>query len=303
MKQPAIFFLIAALLVPLIAVAEEPDDQAADEASIRTSVESYVAAFNSRDAAAVAAHWLPNAVYINRTTGEKVVGRGDIEKGFAAIFEQSENLKLAATTDSIEFISPSVAVEHGAAKFLQPDAEPEEVEYTAVYVKHDGAWLLDRVTDKPVATVQSNYEQLKPLEWMIGSWVDEDENARIESECSWTKNQNFITRSFTVSIEDRIDISGMQIIGWDPLAKQIRSWVFDSDGGFAAGRWTQKQDRWFIQKRGVLSDGRKTSATNVIRPIDQNAYTLQSIARTVAGDLLPNIDEVHVVRAAAADEL
>jgi uncharacterized protein (TIGR02246 family) len=303
MKQPVMFFLIAALLVPLVAGAEEQADRAADEASIQASVASYVAAFNSRDAAAVAAHWLPDAVYINRTTGEKVVGRDAIEKGFVAIFAQSDNLKLAATTDSIEFISPNVAVEHGAAKFFQPDAEPEEVAYTAVYVKQDGAWLLDRVTDDPVAATQSNYEQLKPLEWMIGSWVDADENARIVSECSWTKNQNFITRSFTVSIDDRIDISGMQIIGWDPLAKQVRSWVFDSDGGFAAGKWTNKQDRWFIQKRGVLSDGRKTSATNVIRPIDKNAYTLQSLARTVAGELLPNIDEVRVVRAAAADEL
>ena len=28
-----------------------------------------------------------------------------------------------------------------------------------------------------------------------------------------------------------------QRIGWDPAAKQIRSWEFDSEGGFGEGTW------------------------------------------------------------------
>ena len=46
------------------------------------------------------------------------------------------------------------------------------------------------------------------------------------------EESEFITRSFTVAAEGHINISGMQIIGWDPVAKAIRSWTFDSDGGF-----------------------------------------------------------------------
>ncbi len=98
-------------------------------------------------------------------------------------------------------------------------------------MKREGKWLLDRVTEEVPPVVVSNYEHLKNLEWMIGSWVDQDEQNRIETTCAWTKNRNFMTRSFSISVRDRIEMAGMQIIGWDPVAKQIRSWVFDSDGG------------------------------------------------------------------------
>ena len=57
------------------------------------------------------------------------------------------------------------------ARFLAPNAEPEEIEYTAVEVKREGKWLLDRVTDKTKETAPSHYEQLKALEWMVGEWT------------------------------------------------------------------------------------------------------------------------------------
>jgi hypothetical protein len=81
--------------------------------------------------------------------------------------------------------------------------------------------LLDRVTDTAKESAPSSYEQLKPLEWMIGRWVDKDDKVDIKTECQWTKNRNFITRSFTVAAEGQINLSGMQFIGWDPVAKAI----------------------------------------------------------------------------------
>ena len=278
------------------AVGAEADRQAADEAAIRKAVESYVAAFNQGDAKALAAMWSPEAVYTNPLSGEQVVGRAEIEKQFAAIFADAKGAKLEAKTDSIQFVSPSVGIEHGTAKVIVPDQAPEETEYTAVYVKRDDQWLLDRVTEEDVLVVPSHYEQLKDLEWMIGSWVDQDDDATVVTECNWTKNNNFITRSFTVQIRDRIDMAGMQIIGWDPSAKQIRSWVFDSDGGFGQGTWTKKDKRWYIQQTGVLPDGRKSSSVNIITYVDDNTCTLQSVNRTVDGELLPNIEEVKITK-------
>jgi uncharacterized protein (TIGR02246 family) len=278
------------------AVGAEADRQAADEAAIRKAVESYVAAFNQGDAKALAAMWSPEAVYTNPLSGEQVVGRAEIEKQFAAIFADAKGAKLEAKTDSIQFVSPSVGIEHGTAKVIVPDQAPEESEYTAVYVKRDDQWLLDRVTEEDVLVIPSHYEQLKDLEWMIGRWVDQDDDATVVTECNWTKNNNFMTRSFTVQIRDRIDMAGMQIIGWDPAAKQIRSWVFDSDGGFGQGTWTKKDKRWYIQQTGVLPDGRKSTAVNIITYIDDNTCTLQSVNRTVDGELLPNIDEVKITK-------
>ena len=76
-------------------------------------------------------------------------------------FKEQPELKLEVNVESIQFISPTVAVEHGTTKLLAPNAEPEEIDYTAVDVKRDGKWLLDRVTDKAKEIVPSHYEQLK----------------------------------------------------------------------------------------------------------------------------------------------
>ena len=283
------------------AMGAKADRQAADEAAIRKAVESYVAAFNQGDAGALAALWSPEAVYTNPLSGQQVVGRAEIEKQFAAIFAEAKGTKLEAKTDSIQFVSPNVAVEQGTAKVIRPGQAPEESEYTAVYVKRDGQWLLDRVTEEDVSIVPSHYEQLKELEWMIGTWVDQDEQDRIETTCQWTKNQSFITRSFAVSIADRIEMAGLQIIGWDPAAKQIRSWVFDSDGAFGEGVWSKKDKRWYVQSAGTLADGSKSSSVNIITYVDDNTFTWQSVNREAGGEILPNVDEVVVVRQAAAE--
>ncbi len=278
------------------AFAAEPNPRADEEAAIRQAVESYVAAFNGADAKALAAMWSPEAVYTNPLSGVQVVGREAIEQQFAGIFAESKGAKLEAITHSIDFISPGVAVEDGSAKVMEADQVVEESDYTAVYVKRDGKWLLDRVTEEDVIQVPSHYEQLKDLEWMVGHWVDQDEAATVVTDCNWSRNENFLIRTFAVQVGDNIDMSGMQIIGWDPAAKQIRSWVFDSDGGFGMGTWSKKDNRWSVQKRGILPDGRRSSAVNIFTQLDDNAFTMQSVNRMVDGELLPNIDEVKVTK-------
>jgi uncharacterized protein (TIGR02246 family) len=270
--------------------------QTAEEAAIRKAIESYIDAFNRQDAKALASLWSPEAVYINPLSGVQVTGREEIEKQFASIFADEEGAKLEATTESIRFISPGVAVEEGSAKLLSAGPEPVQSQYTAIYVKRGDQWLLDRVTEEDTVEPISHYEQLKSLEWLVGNWTDQDDQAKVVTECNWTRNNNFLVRSFTVQVNDRIDMAGLQIIGWDPAAKQIRSWVFDSDGGFGQGTWTQKGDRWYVKQNGVLADGRASSEINIITKLDDSTCTLQSINRTVDGELLPNVNEVKVAK-------
>jgi hypothetical protein len=158
---------------------------------------------------------------------------------------------------------------------------------------------LDRVTEEEVPVVPTHYEQLKELEWMVGAWLDEDDQSRIETVCQWTKNRNFMTRMFSIAVRDRIEMSGLQIIGWDPAAKQIHSWVFDSDGGFGEGVWSKKDNRWYVKSTGTLADGSKSSFVNIITRLDDDTFTWQSIDRVAGGEILPNVAEVVVVRQAA----
>lgn len=292
----AIFSVIVVVSLSFSAVFSA-SGQAPDEEAIRQAVAAYVAAFNQADAKALAALWSPEAVYQNPYTGAEVIGREAIEQQFTTIFASAQGAKLEATTGAIQFVSPNVAVEQGTAKVTIPDQPPEESDYTAVYVKRDGKWLLDRVTEEDLPLVPTPHEQLKELEWMIGTWIDQDGQNRIETTCQWSKNQSFLVRSFSVAIRDRIDVAGMQVVGWDPAAKQIRSWVFDSDGGFGEGVWKKKGNRWHIQTTGTLPDGGKTSAVNIITYLDNDRFTWQSINREAGGELLPNVDEVIVVRA------
>jgi uncharacterized protein (TIGR02246 family) len=275
---------------------QEASNLSANEAAIRAAAASYAEAFNKHDAEAVAEHWSPDAVYLIQSTGEEVVGRAAIAKQFAALFKEQPLSKLEVAVTSIQFVSPNVAIEHGTAKTLAPNSPPEETEYAAVNVKRDGKWLLDRVTDKSKEETPNHYEQLKDLEWMVGTWTDEASNAEVELDCNWTKNKNFLTRAFKISIDGQVDVSGMQVIGWDPAAKAIRSWTFDSNGAFAEAKWERRGNRWFIRNRGTLPDGRSASMINVMKQVDENSLTWQTIERTAGGELLPNIDEIQIVR-------
>ena len=38
---------------------------------------------------------------------------------------------------------------------------------------------------------------------MIGHWVDKDDQVDIETDCNWTKNRTYITRTFTVTARRR----------------------------------------------------------------------------------------------------
>lgn len=299
MKRTA--HIVLACILPVIGQSMVfAADQAADKAAIEKAIESYTAAFNASDAKALAEHWGPEAVYVNPLTGRQVEGREFIAKEFETILAETKETKLVVEAESIEFISPGVAMERGIAKLISKDGEPTASSYTAIHVKRAGKWLLDRVSEAEVPVAPSSYKRLKDLEWMIGTWIDGDELATVETTCQWTKNQAFITRAFTISVADRIDMSGMQIIGWDASESKIRSWVFDSDGGFGEATWTKKDNRWIVNSAGTLPDGRKASAINIMTIVDAETISWQSTGRELDGEILPNIEPVKLVRDATS---
>ncbi len=284
-------------LAAQVPAQEEPSSTMDNERSvIERAIQSYVAAFNAQDAKAMAQHWSPEGVYISKLTGERVVGREAIAAAFAEIFAAQGKRQLKVSTESIEFISPNVALERGTATVEYPDESTIETAYRGIYVRRDGRWLIDRITEDRSPNDGSRYHQLKELEWIIGDWVDQAGDDMIRIECKWTKNRNYISRAYTVNVGGQIDSSGLQIIGWDPKKKQIHSWLFDSNGGFVDGTWTKKGDRWFVQSVATLADGSAGSFTSIFHPLDQDSYSWQKVHRVVDGKILPNIDEVVVTR-------
>ena len=296
MKRTLLFAVCLAIL-SRAALAAENNQSTDDEGAVRAAIASYVEAFNKGDAAAVAAHWSETGEWID-PEGTPILGRDAILAEMKAYFAGGKKPQIELLDLSVQFLAPSVAVEQGTAIVTRPGETAGESSYLAIHVRENGKWQLSSVRElapRP-SSPPSHYEQLQELEWMIGEWVDDQGGDSVTWRGEWTANRNFISRSFTVMIEDRIDLSGTQVIGWDPAAGAIRSWVFDSDGGFTEGVWSRRDDGWSIRAVGVLPDGRKASRVTIIRQIDNDTFTLQSVGREVDGELLPNIDEITVVR-------
>ena len=193
-------------------------------------------------------------------------------------------------------MTPDVAVVEGAAAVSMPDEEDAESTFSAVFVKQDGKWLLDSVQETNLPPPPKPYDHLKELEWLVGSWEDESDEVSVKTVCRWTPNRSFLIRTYTVSDADGVSHQGAQIIGWDPEKECIRCWVFGSEGGFGEGTITHDGNRWLVKLHGLLADGRKAAATQVLTKIDDNTLTVQMVGREVDGELLPSTEPVKVVR-------
>lgn len=267
-----------------------------DVALIQSAIESYVTAFNAKDVNQLVDHWSTSGVYVSRSTGDQLAGRDALKKGFAAYFEGDQAPKLAVVTESIDFISPSVARELGTATVTRSAEDVVETSYSAIYIKENGSWLIDRVTEAEIEPEVSHAAQLQPLAWLIGDWVDSGDGVTIEMSCQWTRNQNYISRKYTVTDQEQFESSGLQIIGWDAAKNELRSWLFDSNGIVVTGTWTQRDQKWIVQSVATLADGTQGSFTSVFEPFEDGNYGWRKINRVLDGKLLPNLDQVVVQR-------
>jgi uncharacterized protein (TIGR02246 family) len=268
--------------------------------AIRNAVQSYVAAYNRGDAKAVAAHWSQSGEWIS-PSGRRLKGRESIEREMQALFAANKGVRLEVLDPSIRLISSDVAVEEGTVRVLRPAEPPSESTYLAIHVKRDGQWKLETVRETEVPELPAASPPLQDLAWLVGEWGDQSPDAGIAAKVSWTKNKTFLTYTFKASAPGMDDLEGTQVIGYDPAAGTVRSWMFDSDGGFGEGTWTKKGHSWIVKFSQVLPDGRKASATNIYTLIDGNTFTWKSIGRKVGDEFLPNVEEVKIVRKTALD--
>jgi hypothetical protein len=154
---------------------------------------------------------------------------------------------------------------------------------------------------KPEQSADSSAEpaQEKPLDmldWLVGDWVDENENVSVEFSCHFTKNGAFLVRSFSILNAKNVSMSGMQLIAWDAAKEAIRSWTYDSQGGFGEESWTQSGNRYTIRCKYTLPDGGTGSNIQVITFIDNDKFTWKSVSREIDGELQPDTDEIVLIR-------
>jgi uncharacterized protein (TIGR02246 family) len=260
-------------------------------AAVRASSQAFAAAFNKKDAKALAAQWTEDGDFVD-DAGTRLVGRSAIEKSYADYFVANPQAQVRVVIDSIRLLSDSAAIEDGRAFVDPPATGPAGYgKYTAVHVKVDGKWLMSTVRDTRVETL-SGYEKVADLEWLIGTWTAEQQGAKTISVCRWVANKSFVERTYTVTKPDQTSTSGLQVIGFNPEQGHLQSWNFSSDGGHAIGEWSPRENGWSTEMRGVTGDGTTTIAVNRLEKLDDNAYVWQSMRRSAGGKPLPDTDEV-----------
>jgi uncharacterized protein (TIGR02246 family) len=289
---PIVLFGLAALQ----GWAADKNGDAKEGDAIAKEAEGFIEAFQKGDAKALAAFWTEDGDYTDQK-GRNLKGREAIEKAFTEFFAENKGLKLRINSDSLRFVTPDVAVEDGTTEVAGPDGgAPSQARYTIVHVKKDGKWRLSSVRDS-VFVPPTNYEHLEKLEWLIGDWVDEVEGAEVgHMSYAWSENQGFIVNTYTVTAKNTVLSGGTQYIGWDPSQKRIRSWTFDSMGGFGESSWTKDGNKWTSKSTAVLQDGRKMTATNIVSRIDADNISWQSKDRTLDGKAIPDMKEVKMKR-------
>jgi uncharacterized protein (TIGR02246 family) len=297
--QLAMPLALAVLLVGLAAppaLAQQPSDKAKEEAALLKKAEAFVEAFHNGDAKVLATFWTPDGEYLDQT-GRHFKGPNAILKAFTNFFAENKGLKLRIDSTALRFVTPEVAIEDGATAVIPPDGgPPSRARYTIVHVKRDGQWYLASVRESAFVP-PTNAEHLHELAWAIGDWVDETDKGEVARvSFAWAENQGFLVSTFGTTIKNIPVGGGTQWIGWDPLAKHIRSWTFDTEGGFGEGSWTRDGNKWLIKTNSVLQDGTKVAATSIVTRIDADTISWQSRDRTVDGKPVPDIKEVRMKR-------
>lgn len=265
------------------------------ESEIKHVSEDYVEAFNNHDNDKLSSLMTDDALYINLNTQEIIQGKDNLTNYLKKQFEE-EGASIAITINSITFKNPDNAMEKGEAVISYKAKPAVRKAFYADYVKIDNVWLLDKISEINISQLSSQFDHLKELRWLVGKWIDADDDVSLELSYDWDKSKNFLIQHFTMQILNYKQIEGVQIIGWDPIKERIRSWIFDSDGGFGDGVWSAADNALYTRVFFTTADGQKASATHVYTKVDDNTYTFASENRAIDGSLLPNIGPFKVVR-------
>ena len=270
-------------------------DREADKQAIDKLIKANIEAFNNRDAAAVAANWTDEAEYV-RNDGEPVRGRAEIEKGYAAFFKTLKGKPtVEVQTDNLRFTSADTAISEVTLRLKDEQGQLITSSWrNTLVVREDGRWKVALVQEWD--RDNSLDDNLKDLEWLIGTWRMDVKDREVTITYEWDENKTFIRGKSTAKQGDKVVESGTQMLGQDNADGGIRSWVFQSDGGFGDGLWTRDGKNWSVDFGGVTPDGKRLAATVQYVRVDGTTFTWQAIQQTVDGQPIGDTPPIKVTK-------
>lgn len=268
----------------------------AEQKAVQALDRAYEAAYAKGDAKAISELFTEDAE-LTADDGRVVSGRAAVESMLKAGFQANKGATLVIDSGSARLLAPGVVLQKGSTAVTSKDGELSQALFTAVLVEKDGKWKYSQVIETPQA-VTTPGERLSELAWLVGDWQETDKSAglTIRSDCQWARGGNFISRNVTVKQGEEVKLEGWQVIGWDPLEERIRSWTFDSEGGWSAGIWIRDGQRWLVREEGVNADGERIAADNTVIQLTTGNMTWESYNRTINGTPQPSLDKIEITR-------
>ena len=279
-----------------------------DEKAIRAAGAAYQEALTRGDGKALAMLWTAD---------------GDIIDAHGVVMKGRETMALTAPPapgdaapafrihdTNLRFLTPDVALEDGVIDILAPGVATQAGRFSATWVRQGGAWKLAGLREAQLPHA-SGPDQLADLDWMVGDWTvvdnaptDPKAAARptMEVTVRWNAGRTFLLRDMKISpaatgaAEPAAPLHVTQRIGWDPLSRQIRSWVFSADGGHGEAFWSRDGGSWIARTTAVLPDGSQTASLNVYTYDGKDRCTWQSFHTHAGGEHLPPVNMTMIRR-------
>jgi uncharacterized protein (TIGR02246 family) len=271
--------------------AEEPRHlespaEATPIAEIREMLAGYLRAFNRHDALAAASHWAPTAENINLDSGELTAGREAVQAVFSALFDIDPTATIDIDVASIRPLQDDVAVIDGVSRVAYEDGDVVASRFSAVAVRHEGAWKLESVREAGATKLAAAPRPLDELAWLVGSWENVGPGVIASGRCTWWAGRSYLVRHHSITPDaarpeqPRATDAAIpallptgassareltEIIGWDPERQEIRSWLFGSDGRFAEATWHRDGDAWRVHVEGRGLDAGRTVTCTIER--------------------------------------
>ena len=290
------------LLVAVVAASPARGQTSQDEQAIRAAGAAYQQALEQGDGKAVGAFWTADGDIID-DTGNVMKGR---ETASLAVKPEpgAPRPELKIRDTSLRFLAPGVAIEDGVIE-VRPSggAAPTTGRFSAIWVKQGDGWKIASLREARLGAA-GGQEQLADLDWMVGDWTvvdnapakDAARKPTIEVSVRWNANRTYLLRDMKITppaapgAEPAAPIHVTQRIGWDPLLRQIRSWVFSGDGGHGEAFWSRDGGSWLARTTAVLPDGSQTASLNVYTYDGKDRCTWQSIHTHAGSEHVPPVN-------------
>lgn len=288
--------ILAIALLPALGYAEEPT---AGELAAKC-VQNYTETWHKHDAKAIAAMYTEDARYEDEN-GEVTQGRAAIEERATESQAAMKDANLTVDLESARLLGKDVLLIRGSTT-LRQDGEESYSSFSATLTRSGENWLIADIEEKSLEATTVGEDELAKLSGLVGTWRPEGEDAKFESTVKMSLNGSFLTRKTKSLGEDEDGFTSVEIIGYDPVNDCLKSWFFDSEGGFGEGFWREDEDKWVVHRKVTMPDGGTFSSEYHVSWEDDDHLIVETVSKSLNGQVLPNTEPFKISRVGSEED-